>query len=306
MLAYGMLIEFLPLAVRGRWMARLAVVATVAAPLALFAGAYVAPLSEGWRILLFAACALSTLTFMLRFLLPESARWLATRGRLAKASAIVARFERAAKHPYREPAPLLGDATTSATQAGAFWARLALAAFINIALVCATLGFIAWLPTFFTAEGKDLPDALIVSSLITAGAPVGAFIGMLIIDAFERKWSAAVSAIAAAALAISYVLAPTSLLLVPGFLTVVAIYAYGAIALTSYMPELFATSVRMRAIGAAITAGRLVAIALPSLIVVIYQTYGQAGVVALVATTFLMLALALTLFGARTRGRSLD
>jgi putative MFS transporter len=185
-------------------------------------------------------------------------------------------------------------------------ARLALAALINIALICATFGFVSWLPTFFAEEGRNLPSALMMSAIITAGAPVGALLGMLVTDLFERKWTTAAVAAIAASLGAGYALAPDTLLLPAGFATVVAIYAYGAVALTGYMPELFATPIRMRAIGVAITAGRVVAVGLPALIVVIFARFGQAGVIGMVAGVLLVLAVAVALVGVRTRGRSLD
>jgi hypothetical protein len=56
----------------------------------------------------------------------------------------------------------------------------------------------------------------------------------------------------------------------------------------------------------AITVGRAVAVALPVLIVAIFARFGQAGVIGMVAGVLLALAIAVALFGAPTRGRSLD
>lgn len=307
-LAYGILVEFLPPAQRGRWLARLAVLGTAAAPLTLLASVYLLPSPNGWRFLLFAVCALSTLTFALRFLLPESARWLVARGRYDAADRVVTRFERAARGPLAPPAAPSEYApnTSPPWWSAAMLTRLGLAALINVALVCATLGFVAWLPTFFAAEGRTLPAALLNSTVITAGAPVGAIIGMIATDMFERKWSAAVAALIAAAIGLGYASAPPSLALPLGFFTVVAIYAYGAIAVSGYLPELFPTPVRLRAIGLAITAGRLAAVFLPALIIVVFRAGGQAGVLGLIASVLLALAAALAIFGVRTRGRALD
>lgn len=307
-LAYGMLIEILPARFRGRWLARLAMLATTAAPLALLAGYYVLPAPDGWRQLLFGVCALSVLTFLLRFLLPESPRWLAARGRVGESEETVAVFERTA------PAALEGEAADapSATVdhppalSAAMALRVAIAALINIAVVVATLGFVSWLPAFFASEGHDVPKALLMSLIMTGGAPIGAFLGMLASDRFERRWSSAVAALVAAGAGIAYALAPSEALAPMGLLTVISIYAFGAIALSGYMPELFPTPVRMRAIGLAISIGRVAAIGLPALIVFMFERAGQPGVMTMIVMVLLTLAIALALFGVSTRGRALE
>lgn len=308
-LAYGMLIEILPARVRGRWLARLAILATTAAPLALVAGYYVLPAPDGWRQLLFGVCALSVLTLLLRFLLPESPRWLAARGRVGESEATVAAFERAA------PASAEVEAADNAPSAAvvhppvlsaAMALRVAIAALINVAVVCATLGFVSWLPAFFASEGHDVPTALLMSLIMTGGAPIGAFLGMLASDRFERRWSSAVAALIAAGAGIAYALAPSEALAPLGLLNVISIYAFGAIALSGYMPELFPTPVRMRAIGLAITIGRVAAIGLPALIVFIFERAGQPGVMAMIVMVLVTLAIALALFGVSTRGRALE
>ncbi len=306
-LAYGMLIEILPARVRGRWLARMAVLATTAAPLALLAGYYVLPAPDGWRQLLFGVCALSVMTFLLRFLLPESPRWLAARGRVSESEETVAAFERAAPAGVEaaEDAPsAIVDHPPVLSAAMAL--RVTIAALINIAVVCATLGFVSWLPSFFASEGQDVPEALLMSLIMTGGAPIGAFLGMLASDRFERRWSSAVTALIAAGAGIAYALAPGEALASLGLLTVISIYAFSAIALSGYMPELFPTPVRMRAIGLAITVGRVAAIGLPALIVFIFERAGQPGVMALIVMVLVTLAIALAIFGVSTRGQALE
>lgn len=307
-LAYGILIEFLPVRARGTWMTALALVATCAAPLSLVMNFYIAPLPDGWRILFAIIAALSALTFTLRFALPESARWLAVRGNVEAAQKVVARFT--------------ADATTTAPAAAAdqspsrleppahfhpaIIGRLAVAAVLNVGLVAATFGFVSWLPTFFAAEGRALPSALIKAATITVGAPVGVLIGLIAADRSERKWTTVATALAAAGAGVAYAFAPAAMLLPLGFLVVVAIYAFGAIGVTAYMPEMFATPIRMRAVGFAISVGRFAAVFIPMITVLIFERSGQAGVVSALAVTLLIVASAVARFGVRTRLKPLD
>jgi putative MFS transporter len=63
---------------------------------------------SGWRWMYAIGAVLALIAVLLRFELPESPRWLASRGRLAEADAVVAAMEkRAARHgPLAEPVPL--------------------------------------------------------------------------------------------------------------------------------------------------------------------------------------------------------
>jgi MFS transporter, putative metabolite:H+ symporter len=308
-LAYGLLVEFLPPAVRGRWMAQLALIATCAAPLTLAAGYFILPADEGWRLLLLCVFALSCIVLGLRILLPESPRWLASRGRFREADAIVAAFELSAGATAAVQSPAVTpqhDAPSARLWSGPTPARLVIAALINVAIVCATFGFLSWLPAFFAQTGMDLPTAIAIPAVMMCGAPVGAAIGMLATDRIERKWGVVWSGLIAAAFGVTYALVPGALILPLGFVTVTAIYAFGAIALSGYMPELFATPIRMRAIAIAIACGRAVAVAMPSVAIVLFSNFGQAGVVTMVAAALVIQALAVALWGAQTRGRSID
>lgn len=307
-LAYGILIEFLPVRARGTWMTGLALVATCAAPLSLVMNFYIAPLPDGWRILFAIIAGLSALTFALRFALPESARWLAVRGDVEEARRIVARFTAGATSSGHAAA---SDQSTSPLEPAAHFShavigRLALAAVLNVGLVAATFGFVSWLPTFFAAEGRELPSALFKAATITVGAPVGVLIGLIVADRSERKWTTVMAALAAAGAGVAYAFASAAMLLPLGFLVVVAIYAFGAIGVTAYMPELFSTPVRMRAVGFAISIGRFTAVLIPVVTVWVFERSGQTGVVLALAFTLSSVAAAVASFGVRTRLIPLD
>lgn len=307
-LAYGILIEFLPVRARGTWMTGLALVATCAAPVSLVMNFYTAPLPDGWRILFAIIAGLSALTFILRFALPESARWLAVRGKPEEARQIVARFSAStttsadATAVDQSASPLEPGAHLSPALIG----RLAVAAVLNVGLVAATFGFVSWLPTFFAAEGRELPSALLKAATITVGAPVGVLIGLIAADRSERKWTTVMAALAAAGAGVAYAFAPAAMLLPLGFLVVVAIYAFGAIGITAYMPEMFATPIRMRAVGLAISVGRFAAVLIPMGTVWVFERSGQTGVVLALAITLVSVAAAVASFGVRTRLKALD
>jgi len=307
-LAYGILIEFLPRRMRGTGMTALALFATCAAPLSLILSYYIAPSPGGWRLLFGFVAASSAAILLMRFSLPESARWLATRGRLDEARTIVMRF-----------APKLDEATSAkvadspATPSSApahvsveFVTRLCVAALLNVGLAASSFGFLSWLPTFFASEGRALPSALLSAAALNVGAPIGVLIGLVAADRGERKWTTVMAALAASAAGFAYGLAPASMLLPLGFCVVVAIFAFGALGVSAYMPELFPTPIRMRAVGLAISIGRFAAVVIPLVTVFVFERSGQAGVVWVLAATLVVVAFAVARFGVRTSAKSLD
>jgi len=76
--------------------------------------------------------------------------------------------------------------------------------------------------------------------------------------------------------------------------------------LVGYVPELFPTALRMRAVGLCATAGRLVMIVLPLIVVPVFSAKGQAGVVSLIGLILLVETAIVLKWGVRTKGRSLE
>jgi putative MFS transporter len=72
------------------------------------------------------------------------------------------------------------------------------------------------------------------------------------------------------------------------------------------VPELFPTALRMRAVGLCATAGRLVVIVLPLIVVPVFSAKGQAGVVSLIGLILLIETAIVLRWGVRTKGRSLE
>lgn len=307
-LALGMLTEFMPPSFRGRSMAAVGLIGSFGLPLSLSLGYFVLPQVEGWRWMLAIPTAAGVIILILRFYLFESPRWLAARGRLEEAGAIVALVEASAEHarvsPIETPRPPLRE---SGQADRSIWRKLATASAIHIATMSAVYGFVSWLPTFFASSGYTIASSTLFSALMTLGAPVGTVIALLVTDRVERKWAVVIAALSAAALGVVYALVATpAAILGFGFLVVATIYISATIGLFSYVPELFPTEMRLRAIGFVSMLGRGAAFALPMLVVPIFSAWGQPGVVTLVAGALVLQAAIVALLGVRTQNRSLE
>ena len=64
--------------------------------------------------------------------------------------------------------------------------RTLTAALTAIAVNVAVYGFVAWLPTFFVHEGRDVVTSLGFTTLMSLGAPFGAVLGYLTADRLGR------------------------------------------------------------------------------------------------------------------------
>jgi putative MFS transporter len=319
-LGYATLSEFLPPQWRGRWAARLGLIANLGVPLGLFMGYFVLPQPSGWRVMLAIPGFAAAVVFFLRLQLVESPRWLASRGREAQAEAIVRNIEATAP-PDSSPSParaLLeppesdvasqapGDARGSLLDA-AHRGRLAVAIAINIAIMCAVFGFVSWLPTFFAASGQSVAKSVVFAGVMAVGAPAGTLAGMLITDRVERKWGVIATSLLAVVLGVIYAFAKTpAAILGIGFLDVTVLYAFGTLGLVGYVPELFPTGLRMRAVGLTATIGRLVVMFLPLIIVPVFSAKGQAGVISLIGLILLVETAIVLRWGVYTKGRSLE
>jgi MFS transporter, putative metabolite:H+ symporter len=312
-LAYAMLGEFMPPAWRGRWLARLGFLANLGMPLGLALGYFVLPNAEGWRTMLAIPGIAAIAVFILRRQLTESPRWLQSRGRHAEAERIVAQIETGAAIVGASARDTSGPsvAKTSAPRVRLFTSenrgKLAAAIAINIAIMSAIFGFVSWLPTFFVQSGLDIANSTLFAGVMSLGAPIGTLIGMLITDRIERKWGIVVTSLLAIGLGIVYASADGAAeIMISGLAMVITLYVFGTLGLIGYVPELFATGVRMRAIGLCATIGRAFIFVLPLAVVVLFERFGQAGVIVLVSIILAIQAAVVAIFGVRTRGRALE
>lgn len=307
-LCYAMLSEFLPPDKRGRGLALLGLLANLGMPLALGVGYFILPYPEGWRWMLALPAIAAIPVLWLRRSLPESPRWLVEQGRLEAADAIVSRVERSAQGIRRPPRPPESkEMPEPAGPGGSQAIRILVGSSINIAMMSAVFGFISWLPTFFASEGFDITDSLMFSGIMALGSPVGVVLALLITDRIERKYGIVFGSFGVVAIGVLYAGAGSEVMVVSlGFLIVTGIYVIGTFGMTTYVPELFATNVRMRSVAICSTAGRAVAVGMPFAIAPIFAQFGQSGVVAVISIILIVNALLVALLGARTKARPLE
>lgn len=253
---YVTISEFVPPMSRGLWGGALAVITNSALFVSALVGRVIIP-NYGWRWMFVIVGVGALFVWFLRRSMPESPRWLEARGRDADAEAVMAAIDHQVAPNGGLPAPAI--VAVAASPPGSEWRlfapgmlmRIVIGSVMLIALNTAVYGFIAFLPTFMVKQGMSIVASLNYTTLMMFGGPVGALIGLWLVDRVGREPCVVGFSLLAVVFGALYPLAgnPTLVTLL-GFLLITAVYVLVAIGWALYLPELFPTEIRMRGAGA--------------------------------------------------------
>lgn len=284
-------------------------------------GALVVP-AFGWQVMFLIGGIPGLVITALLLRLPESPRWLISRGRLDEAARVVARLEAgagSADGPALPAGPSAGaaEAAPAPPPERARWTDLLSSAYRGRTVVVwslwATVYFITnglnnWMPTLYNrVYGLELRDALRAGTL-TNVAQVAVLLGCAFaIDRVgRRRWTVLCSAAGAVLLGTLAAFAASSVAAV--MLLVTLAYALlGSVnaVLYLYTPEIYPTRMRALGTGAATCWLRLASAAGPLLVGYLVDARGPAAVFLMFAAVGLLGALAGTQM-LETRNRRLE
>ncbi|OWJ60047.1 MFS transporter [Paraburkholderia caledonica] len=309
---YGSVGEFMPPAVRGKWSAYLSLITNSALFFSTFLGYLIIP-SIGWRAMFAIVGVGAMIVWVLRKKMPESPRWLESKGRYAEAEAILREAEEESAR--NGTLPPVVDAPRTVTRkttllelfGPAQIRRTFLSIVVQVAVNMVIYGFIVWVPTFLMKQGLGMASSLGYTALMALGGPAGALLGVLLADRIgRRKGLIAVSVLTAV---IGWLYGHSTgieMATLLGFLLFTLTYLMVALGIATYIPELFATENRMRANGIAGCAGRITGICAPQLVVMMYAAGGVKDVLTMIIGTLVVLAVVLAALGIETNRRSLE
>ncbi|KVL73729.1 MFS transporter [Burkholderia ubonensis] len=247
---------------RGRFVLLYEIVFPIGLLVSMALGAWLVP-RFGWEIMYFVGGMPLVLALVLTHLVPESPRWLASRGRLPEAGQALGVFEASVKGPL-PPAPVM--------QAAAFdemvrqhpkrrMIDLFSAAYrkrtFAVATLWATCGFIqyglsTWLPTIYkNFYHAPLQLALNLAVIGSVMGVLGSLASALLVDRLGRKpvivWSFVLCALS---LALAGVYHAASVYVVATFCSLsLGLMASGFITAYVYTPEQYPTSIRASGCG---------------------------------------------------------
>ncbi len=188
--------EFIGAEKRGRFFLLYEVIFPIGLMFAGMVGFFMVPL-YGWKAMFVVGLVPSVLAIPLRLFMPESPRWLASRGRLVEADAIVTALEQGAQRRGAVlPPPTIRPLDASAV-ARSDWRELFRGIYLKRTLtiwamwVCAYLvnnGLVTWLPTLYKQVFHLPLQMSLAYGWITSGAGVAAsIVCALAIDKVGRR-----------------------------------------------------------------------------------------------------------------------
>ncbi len=269
---------------------------------------------DGWRWVVLFGSAGAIVVWLLRAGIPESPRWLASKGRLEEADAIVVAIEQkvatqigaALPQPQSAPFEIAGASTFADIFAPKYRGRTILLSVFNAAQVIGFYGFNSWVPTLLIARGISITRGLEYAFIIAIAQPVGPLLGSLFADRIERKLQiiAGLACMGAFMAAFAYSNSPVLLVLCGvGFTLAANVMSF---AYHGYQAELFPTRIRSRAVGFVYSWSRLAAAFAGLIVGELLATGGVPAVAAFIGGAMCVGIAVIGFFGPATNGCGLE
>ena len=310
--------ELAPRPVRGRYMAIGYVVILTAVPTVALLSWLLVPRSPlglaGWRWVMLIGAAGGVLVWLVRRGLPESPRWLASRGRVVEAERVLADIEHrvaAQTGPLPDPAPeppLPADSGRGWREifGRRYGPRTALLSVFQFAQTIAVYGFANWAPLLLVKHGFTVVHSLGYSFMIALLTPVGGLAAMLFAERVERKWQLVLTAVGIGAFGMLFAEARATVLILIGGAAVTLFNNWLIGIFHSYQTELFPTRIRAQAVGFSFSWSRISAIFASYWIADLLAAYGTTGVFTLIAAAMVAIIVSMSIWGPRTNNRPLE
>jgi putative MFS transporter len=310
--------EILPGRLRGRYMTLAMVLILTATPIAVLVGTAFTPYAPfgipGWRLVVLVGAAGGILVWFIQRGIPESPRWLASRGRLDQADAAMRLIEASIESTHG-PLPTPDDSNPEAgAQAGRWteiFSRFYLKRTIALSVLqfCQTIavfGFGSWVPIMLVSRGYTIVHSLAYTTVILLSAPLGGLLGMYFSERLERKWQLVWTSVGIGAFGFAFALATSlPLILLSGLLFTLSNNWLIAV-FHPYAAELFPTRIKAQAIGFTFCWSRVSAIFVGYWVAAILATHGQVGVFVMIGGAMALIVVAIGVFGPRTNGRRIE
>lgn len=307
--------EFAPPNVRGRITVYTFLVGILGQAVTPFVGLSLVPVFyNGWRWLFGIGAIIAFIALILRFELPESPRWLATKGRnIEKAKKVLEMMEATAtKKIGKLPDPDISSVVIEEQKFPTLYlfkrpysSRLALLVFVWFFWYIGNYAFLGDSASLLSSAGFSIASSILYLAVGAVGYPVGAAIMVFTADRFERKYVIFADTVVWFAGLLLFATKIGDLLFVGSFLASLALGMYLQVAYT-FTAENYPT--RARSSGFALTdgighvGGAFGALFLPFLV----ATYSFAFGFSFIAVTGLIAGILVLVGGTKATGKTLE
>jgi MFS transporter, putative metabolite:H+ symporter len=311
--------ELMPKDLRGRAFAITQIVPYCAVPAVALMSWWLVPQHpfgiDGWRLVVLASAVGAAIVWAMRLGIPESPRWLVSRGRLDEALRVTVELERVVQREHGKPLPqpeIVRHAAPSTEHRfrdilrQPYLKRTIMMSIFNAVSVIGFYGFSNWIPSLLTSKGFSLVHSLQYSFLMSIALPLGPALFFYFADRVERKWSLVGSSGAIAVFGLLFANQTGAVgLTIFGFCMNLALTVM-TYSFQTYQSELYPTEVRARAIGFVYSWGRLTAIFSGFLVAVFLRDFGTTGVFYMITGCMVFVMLVIAVMGPVTKGRALE
>jgi MFS transporter, putative metabolite:H+ symporter len=315
------LAEFLPAKARGRMTAWAYTIGFCAVPLAaLFGGKLVARVEllgiDGWRWLLLFGGLGAVFIMAVRTMLPESPRWLESRGRHAEARAVVESVaakvapgtviaeSAPAAAPDDDDARSVGDVLRIAFRD--YRKRTVMLVVFQILQTVAYYGFGTLAPLVLVHKGFEVTESLGYAALAFAGYPLGSLISVPLVERFERKHLIIASALGIGVCGIVFAASTNVVTIVVAGFLLTAVSNVFSNGFHIYQAEIFPTAIRSTASGICYSLSRATSTVMPFVAVPALAALGPVAVFSGSAVLIVLLCLDVGFLGPRSTGLALE
>jgi putative MFS transporter len=319
--------ELTPYKTRGRYMAFSILVILTSVPVVAVLAYGLVPRTvfglEGWRWVMIIGSAGAIAIWFVRRGLPESPRWLESKGRNQEANAIVDAIE--ARVVAETGRPLAAPQVAAAASAdphghasgkdkgswgemwkGRYLPRTIMLSLFNFCQTFGVYGFGSWVPVLLFSKGITITHSLLYTMVIAFATPLGAIGAMTFAERLERKWQLVGCAlvVAAAGLLFGQAREPAMILICGSAVTIANNWLIGIF--HTYQAELYPTRIRARAVGFVFSWSRVSSIFVGFWVAALLKHSGVTAVFVLISSAMLVIVVMVGLLGPKTNGVRLE
>jgi putative MFS transporter len=313
-LADAYLAELLPPSHRGRLATRAYAFGMLAVPVAGALATLLPHMMAGlasWRWLLLFSSLGAVIIWLLRRRLPESPRWLLSRGRAEEAelalSAIEVRATGASGAPVTTSVPVAAETEPAPRLLRPpLLGRTVLTCLLETLGPVGFYGFASIAPLALLHKGFTVVESLGYTAVTALGYPAGAALLTLVVDRVQRRTLTIAASLGVAGFGVVFGLAGTTWLVVTAGIATSLLSVIQATVSRTYSAELFPTAVRSTVLGRTYALSRLVAAILPLGALTVLTALGPGILYLLCAALIIAMSLSVAVLGPRTNATRLE